>query len=236
VMALLARAVLSGAPISPPQLIEVTPTVDRLAEPTLPAQPLQADIGSRVYWLSCMPCHGDKGQGLTAEFRGLYPPDHQNCWSSGCHGEHPYNKGFTLPAAIPPLIGPGALAAFQSAADLQGYIASAMPFWDPGSLTDQQSWQVTAFILRTNGMWQGQGDLDTQIASTIRISTAGQVAGTEMETPFGSATPRVTPAGSGSASPHPEGGWPIVALPLAFLAVVLVIWILLRRNEAPESD
>jgi cytochrome c len=233
---LVGAAFFSGVSATPVPPVRPTATVDRLAEPTMPAEPQQADLGAQVYWLSCMPCHGDKGQGLTAEFRQLYPPDHQNCWSSGCHGERPYNHGFTLPRAIPPLIGPGALTAFRTAADLQGYIDSAMPFWDPGSLTDQQSWQVTAFILRTNGMWQGQGDLDTQIASTIRISTAAQVAGTEMETPFGSATPRVTPAGSGSASPHPERGWPIVALPLAFLAVVLVIWILLRRNEAPESD
>src|SRR5215467_8930723 len=50
-----------------------TPTIDRLAEPTLPAQPSQADYGSQVYWLNCSPCHGDRGQGLTDEFRQQYP-------------------------------------------------------------------------------------------------------------------------------------------------------------------
>src|SRR5687768_18171720 len=39
---------------------DVTPTADRLAEPTLPAAPSQADHGAQVYWLSCMPCHGDQ--------------------------------------------------------------------------------------------------------------------------------------------------------------------------------
>jgi mono/diheme cytochrome c family protein len=234
-MALLARAVLSGAPISPPQLIEVTPTVDRLAEPTLPAQPLQADIGSRVYWLSCMPCHGDKGQGLTAEFRGLYPPDHQNCWSSGCHGEHPYNKGFTLPAAIPPLIGPGALAAFQSAADLQGYIASAMPFWDPGSLTEQQSWQVTAFLLRGNGIWGGMRNLDARTASTIQISPANDTSNGYPQSGIASPTASPIPTTPSSAGPKSEGTWPIVVVPLAVMALVLVIWLLNRRTAGPTA-
>ena len=76
---------------------DATPTADRLAEPTLPAAPSQADHGAQVYWLSCMPCHGDQGQGLTDEFRATYPPEEEYCWESGCHGANPYESGFTIP-------------------------------------------------------------------------------------------------------------------------------------------
>jgi mono/diheme cytochrome c family protein len=235
-IAVLARAVPTGAPTFPRQFIKITPTVDRLAEPTLPAEPRQADLGARAYWLSCMPCHGDKGQGLTTEFRRLYPPDHQNCWSSGCHGARPYNNGFRLPPAVPPLIGPGALATFRTAADLQGYIASAMPFWDPGSLTEQQSWQVTAFLLRSNGIWEGESDLDGQSASTIQISTVRHAAGAEMQTAIGSSTASPVPATPTRASTQPESSAPNVVVPLVILALVLVSGILLRRQHAPDTN
>src|ERR1051325_452370 len=86
---------------SHPQLTTAVPTPDRLAKPTLPASPSQADYGAQVYWLSCLPCHGDRGQGLTDEFREVYPPEDRNCWNSGCHGKRPYQNGFTLPTAIP---------------------------------------------------------------------------------------------------------------------------------------
>src|SRR5688572_32694717 len=96
------------------------PTQDRLAEPTLPSSPSQADTGAQVYWLSCMPCHGDRGQGLTDEFREIYPPEDRNCWDSGCHRKRPYENGFTLPTVVPALIGPGTLQKFSNATFLRG--------------------------------------------------------------------------------------------------------------------
>ena len=131
---------------------QVTPTPwDRLAAPTLPEDPSQADHGSYTYWARCMACHGDLGQGLTDEFRALYPPEDQNCWESGCHGPRPYENGFTLPASIPALFGEGRLSTFGDAARLQAFIAAAMPWHDPGSLSQDEYWQVTAFLLRENG-------------------------------------------------------------------------------------
>jgi cytochrome c len=145
------------------------PTPDRLAEPTLPPAPSQADYGAQVYWLSCLPCHGDRGQGLTDEFRAAYPPEEQYCWERGCHGENPYESGFTLPRVIPAVVAPQALAKFSDAAQLQAYIRAAMPFWKPGSLTDEEAWRVTAFLLRQNGLWNGAGELDASNAAGIRI-------------------------------------------------------------------
>jgi cytochrome c len=113
--------------------VDVTPTPDRLAEPTLPAIPSQADHGAQVYWLSCMPCHGDIGQGLTDEFRATYPPEEEYCWESGCHGANPYESGFTIPKKIPAVIGESTLAKFADAAQLNSYIRATMPFWKPGT-------------------------------------------------------------------------------------------------------
>ncbi len=160
--------------------VDATATPDRLAKPTLPAAPSQADHGAQVYWLSCLPCHGDKGQGLTDEFRTTYPPEEQYCWERGCHGEVPYDQGFTLPTKIPALIGQGTLAKFSDAAQLNAYIRAAMPFWKPGSLTEEDAWRVTAFVLRENQLWDDKTELNASNASNVKI-------------PRGTQTPVATP-------------------------------------------
>jgi mono/diheme cytochrome c family protein len=149
--------------------IPPTPTLDRLAKPTLPSQPSQADQGAQTYWLYCLPCHGDKGQGLTDEFRTTYPPEEQYCWERGCHGEQPYQYGFKIPKTIPAVIGDQALSKFTDGVQLNSYIRAAMPFWKPGSLTEEQTWQVTAFLLRENGIWNGVGDLNETKAGAVKI-------------------------------------------------------------------
>jgi mono/diheme cytochrome c family protein len=146
------------------------PTPNRLAQPTLPASPSQADKGAQVYWLSCLPCHGDRGQGLTDEFKQTYPAEDRNCWKSGCHGDHPYENGFTLPKNIPALIGAGTLQKFPTALALRSYIFAAMPFWKPASLTEEKSWQVTAFLLRENKVWTGQEGLTASNADLVLVN------------------------------------------------------------------
>ena len=137
--------------------VTATPTPDaaRLLEPTQPANPGQADIGAYDYWLNCMPCHGDMGQGLTDEFRQLYPEEDRYCWGSGCHHETQYNKegyGFPIPTVVPPVIAPAALEKFGNAAALFEYIHVAMPREAPASLEDDVYWQLVAFLLRENGI------------------------------------------------------------------------------------
>jgi cytochrome c len=154
----------------------VMPTPDRLAQPTLPANPSQADKGSQVYWLTCLPCHGDSGQGLTEEFKQTYPEEDRNCWNSGCHGARPYENGFTLPMNIPPVIGSGTLQKFSNALVLRSYIFAAMPYWRPASLTDEESWQVTAFLLRENNLWINQEELTESNAGLILVSVPLAVA------------------------------------------------------------
>jgi cytochrome c len=151
-------------------------TIDRLAEPTLPPAPSQADYGAQVYWLNCSPCHGDKAQGLTDEFRSQYPPEEQNCWKSHCHGKVTYENGFTIPTVVPELVGPNALQKFSTAANLYGFVHAAMPFQKPNSLTDEQYYQVVAFLLRQNGLIDRQTEVNASNAAQIVVSRATPVA------------------------------------------------------------
>jgi cytochrome c len=151
---------------------QTMPTPDRLAQPTLSAEPSQADKGAQVYWLSCLPCHGDRGQGLTEEFKQTYPAEDRNCWNSGCHGKRPYENGFTLPPKVPPLVGEGTLQKFPNALALRSYIFAAMPYWKPGSLTQEEAWQVTAFLLRQNNLWDAKSDLTEVNAASVVVSAS----------------------------------------------------------------
>lgn len=172
-MALLWAALLSqGGIASASYLQPITPTPDRLAKPTLPAVPSQADYGAQAYWLYCLPCHGDRGQGLTQEFRSTYPPEDRECWNAGCHGERPYEHGWTLPKTVPRLIGDGALSRFPDAASLAGFIRAAMPYQAPGSLDEPLYWQITAFLLRENRLWDGRGELSPSNAAQVAIHPA----------------------------------------------------------------
>lgn len=191
--------------------VDVTPTADRLAEPTLPAAPSQADHGAQVYWLSCMPCHGDQGQGLTDEFRATYPPEEQYCWESGCHGPNPYESGFTLPKKIPAVIGERTLAKFSDAAQLHAYIRATMPFWKPGSLTEEDSWRVTAFLLRQNDLWNVPTELNASNAAEAKIPRAAFL------------TPVVTPGQAGSQQENGTIiGWILVGI-VVFLVLLMFV-------------
>jgi len=192
-------------------LLQTTPTPDRLAEPTLPASPSQADRGAQVYWLSCLPCHGDIGQGLTDEFRLTYPPEEQNCWASGCHGNQPYDNGFTIPKYIPPIMGPATLQKFSNAAALRSYIFATMPYWKPGSLAEEETWQITAFLLRENNLWPAHDELNASNANLILVGP-----------PPATSTPQPAPAYSPSASPilFVAIGFTILILLLVFLRIL----------------
>ena len=191
------------------------PTPDRLAEPTLPPTPSQADYGAQVYWLSCLPCHGDQGQGLTDEFRETYPPEEQYCWERGCHGPNPYESGFTIPQFIPGVIGPDAINKFSNAAQLYGYIRAAMPFWKPGSLTEEDAWRVTAFLMRENGLWGGDGELNA--------SNAG-----EFSIPRGTPTPHVTPQ---QVPVEARSGFNPWVIYVGVIVILILLFLILKKIQ-----
>jgi hypothetical protein len=44
-----------------------------------------------------------------------------------------------------------------------------MPFWKPGSLTEEEAWRVTAFLLRENNLLDGSTELNAENAASIKI-------------------------------------------------------------------
>ena len=194
-----------------------TPTPPYLPTAT---PPTQAGHGKDVFWLSCMPCHGDTGQGLTDEFRfRQYPSDDTNCWKSGCHGNKPYANGFTLPKTVPALIGPGTLQHFNTAQELYAFVRKAMPFSAPGSLTDEQYTQVIAFLLESNQLIPVGSQLNPSALSAIVLRT-------------GSLTP--TPAAPDQTS-LPASYVNVVTGIVIFLMVATVLSFVTRRRRSRPS-
>ena len=141
---------------------------DRMAGPVLPDKPSQADFGADQYWQRCMACHGDRGQGLTDEWREAWGPEHMDCWQSRCHASNHPPEGFVMDSIAPNIINQFALARFETAQDYYDYIANKMPWWNPGSLDEEVNWQITAFLLRENGV-QLTVELNAENASKIII-------------------------------------------------------------------
>lgn len=197
------------------------PTVDRLAAPPTVENPTQADEGAQLYWLNCQPCHGDRGQGLTDEWRAQYPPEDQNCWESGCHGERPYERGFTLPATVPPLVGPDSLERFRTAGQVYAYVKAAMPYQAPGTLSDEEYLAITAFLAREHGVWDGR-PLQTDTVEQLRFQQDVEA------TP---ATPRAERADPSRAEPYTDYRLAGI-LVLAVTILLGGIWLWGRRRRS----
>jgi cytochrome c len=142
-----------------------------LARPPLPDNPTQADYGAQIYYESCMACHGDRGQGLTEEWRAAWNPVDQNCWQSKCHATNHPEEGFKLPRQIPPVVGRETLTRFQTAADLYTFISTKMPWQAPGLFDETQYWQLTAYLLRANDLLPGDDiSLNQDNAAQIQLA------------------------------------------------------------------
>jgi quinol-cytochrome oxidoreductase complex cytochrome b subunit len=150
-----------------------TPTFDiqRLASPAVADIPTQADKGALIFWGVCIACHGDRGQGLTDEWRlGAYDADN-NCWESGCHGKDHPDQGFELPKKLifPPVGTASALGRFENAQQLYDYVVVMMPWWKPRSLTPEKAWQLTAYILKMKGSLPEGMELAQTNASAVPV-------------------------------------------------------------------
>lgn len=143
--------------------------IDRLAPPPTVYPPTQADQGAQVYYLVCMACHGDRGQGLTEEWRGALDPPDQNCWQSKCHASNHPPEGFKLPEYIPAVVSPGTVYRFANAQEMLDYIQAEMPWQAPGILTTEEYWQLTAYLVRANGIDVGVNPLSEQTAPKVLL-------------------------------------------------------------------
>jgi quinol-cytochrome oxidoreductase complex cytochrome b subunit/mono/diheme cytochrome c family protein len=149
-----------------------SPTFDisRLAQPPTVYPPEQADNGAQTYWGMCMDCHGDHGQGLTDEWRNSFEPDERDCWASGCHGPDFPENSFAIPeTGAPAVAGAGKLARFNNSFELHSFVRENMPLFPPGSLTEAETWDVTAHLLRLNDIQLAGIGLDKTNSSAIPI-------------------------------------------------------------------
>jgi hypothetical protein len=176
-----------------------TPMFDRLAPPPTVYPPTQADRGAQDYYQICSTCHGDRGQGLTAEWRAAIGGPDQNCWRSQCHGSVRPPEGFNFPKIVPPVIGTGVLNNFNTGLDVYHFLKLYMPYQAAGSLSDEMYWDLTAFLLRANHYYSGKQILNAQLAAAIRIR-------------------------SQAPQPQPQTGYPWRSwLPYLIVTVVLLI-------------
>ncbi len=130
----------------------------------------QATRGAEVYSGHCITCHGDRGQGLTLEWRLTWDPEHQNCGRPNCHGLNHPPEGFYLPNMYAPaIVGPDTLDEFQTAQDLFDFVSTRMPFQEPGVLPQADYWALTAFLMRQNGLALPGTDLGAGTASMILL-------------------------------------------------------------------
>ena len=112
------------------------------------------------------------------------------------------------------MVGPDTIGKFADAGQLNSYIRAAMPYWKPGSLTEEEAWRVTAFIMRENELWDGNRELNASNAGGVRIPRG-------TPTPF--VTPQQVPVEEGSGT----GPWlvftgALVVVSLFFLALIKI--------------
>jgi len=158
-----------------------TPSADRPGPVPTVYPPSQADNGAQVYWGMCQDCHGDRGQGLDAEWRSTFAPETQDCWKSGCHGDDAPDNSFILPeAGAPALAGPGALPQFSTAFELGTYIHESMPFFPTGSLSEDQAWELTAQILSFNDKGVPELSLSGTNSAAVPVNQEIKLPGTEL--------------------------------------------------------
>ena len=98
-----------------------------------------------------MVCHGDRGQGLTDEWRTAGNADGENCWQARCHASSHPPEGFEFPRYVPPVLGEYALLRFQTVGDLRTYLQETMPWYAPGLLDDETYWQLATYLADANG-------------------------------------------------------------------------------------
>jgi hypothetical protein len=197
-------------PVAQQGLASPTPTYDPLAEPFLPPNPTELELGQNLYWHWCMPCHGDKGQGLTDEFRSIWEPEHQNCWARGCHTGHRDDQGFPIPTIVPGLVNDGHLAQFSSLQEFDDYLQATHPPQSPGVLKSQEYHAIALFVFTLNGR-----------PLVVITSTAA---------PVSTATETLIPPKETSASQY--------SIPINIIAILtiltIIVFVLIRRMNIQE--
>jgi hypothetical protein len=118
------------------------------------------------------------------------------------------------------VIGPTTLAKFTDAAQLNAYIRAAMPFWKPGSLTEEDAWRVTAFILRQNNLWEDKDELGASNAADVKIPRSAFL------TPVGTAQ---------QPDVHQKSGISVWFIVVGVLGLIALTIFILKKSRNPTT-
>ncbi len=222
--ACLAACVPALAVIPPQPVATAAPTVSMPPQKSwilvnLPPDASQLEYGAEIWRLVCSACHGDRGQGLTDQWRATWAPEDRNCWQSKCHGSNHPPDGFVLPVA-PAVVGAAAISPFATAQDLHDFVQSYMPWQNPRSLTSKDSWAVTAYILKLNRMNPGP-ELSAITAADIRLRAEAALP-----------PPAVTPAASSNGPDQLIYGWMLGGAVLVILVAFIAVRASRKKNRS----
>lgn len=110
--------------------------------------------GETIYRAQCAACHGAAGEGMAPVFPALIGRDPR--------GE---DFNFAADASIPRTIG----NYWPHATTLYDYIRRAMPLYTPGSLSADQTYAVTAYLLAANKVIPDDATLDAAALRAVRM-------------------------------------------------------------------
>ena len=139
--------------------IGATPDPGRLAAWDIDVQPSGAGLpdgvgvvarGATLYQAQCLACHGQSGAGgVNDVLASRLPVDHLERGTPKAIGNY-WAHGTTV---------------FD-------YVRRSMPFNAPGSLTDQQVWDLTAYLLHLNDLLDADQPLDKMTLVGMRMPAA----------------------------------------------------------------
>lgn len=116
--------------------------------------------GQKIYTAKCAACHGDRGEGR-ADFSALV----------GGRGSLASDK---------PKLTVGSY--WPTATTVFDYVWRAMPYGQPGSLTANEAYALTAWILNANGIIEGKHLIDARTLPRVKMPNAdGFVPGVKLE-------------------------------------------------------
>lgn len=114
--------------------------------------------GAVIYAARCAMCHGAKGEGI-----GPYPKLIQPASSTD---SFPFDRDYHIPKTI------GNYWPYSTT--VYEYISRAMPFNAPGSLTPDQVYAVTAYLLARNGVIPDSAVMNAHTLPAVRMPARGR--------------------------------------------------------------
>lgn len=115
--------------------------------------------GATIFQQKCSMCHGPKGQGMPPAFPTLI-------------GRDPKAEGFTF--ATDPKLTKTIGNYWPHATSVFDYVRRAMPQLQPGSLTNDEVYSLTAFLLASNQVVPMTTTLDSASLTQVKMPYAGK--------------------------------------------------------------